>query len=59
MIEAVLWRESFVRRMNGVSPEDVDSSSVSDVESKNRTRFLNLMGVAGGVDMPWAKNLPA
>jgi len=33
-----------VRRINGVSPEDADSSS------ENRTRFLDLLGVAGGVD---------
>jgi hypothetical protein len=38
-----------VRRINGVSPEDVDSSSASE----NRTRFLDLLGVAGGVDMLW------
>ena len=37
--------------MNGVSPEDADSSSVSGLGSENRTRFLYLLGVAGGVDM--------
>jgi hypothetical protein len=37
--------------MNGVSPEDADSSSVSGLGSENRTRFLDLLGVAGGVDM--------
>ena len=44
---------SVVRRINGVSPEVVDSSSVSDLGSENRTRFLGLLGVAGGVDMLW------
>lgn len=39
--------------MNGVSPEDADSSSVSDLGSENRTRFLDLLDVVGGVDMPW------
>jgi uncharacterized protein YodC (DUF2158 family) len=37
--------------MNGVSPEGADSSSVSGLRSENRTRFLELLGVAGGVDM--------
>ena len=40
-----------VRRMNGVSPEDADSSSVSGLGSEKRARFLDLLGVAGGVDM--------
>jgi hypothetical protein len=35
--------------MNGVSPEDGDSSSVSGLGSENRTRFLDLVGVAGEV----------
>jgi hypothetical protein len=35
--------------MEGVSPEDADSSSVSGLGSENRTRFLDLLGVAGGV----------
>ena len=29
-----------MRCMNGVSPEDADSSSVSGLGSENRTRFL-------------------
>jgi len=37
--------------MNGVSPEDADSSSVSGLGSEKRARFLDLLGVAGGVDM--------
>jgi hypothetical protein len=37
--------------MNGVSPEDADSSFVSGLRSGNRTRFLNILDVAGGVDM--------
>lgn len=37
--------------MNGVSPEDVDSSCVSGLGSENRARFLDLLGVAGGVGM--------
>ena len=44
--------ERVVRCMNGVSPEDADSSSVSGLGSENRTRFLDLSGVVGGVDMP-------
>ena len=43
--------ERVVRRINGVSPEDVDLSSVSGLRSKNRTRFLDLLGVARGVNM--------
>jgi hypothetical protein len=42
--------ERVVRRINSVSPEDTDSSSVSSLGSENYTRFLNLLGVAGGVD---------
>jgi hypothetical protein len=38
-----------MRYINGVSPEDADSSSVSGLGSENRTRFLDLLGVAGGV----------
>ena len=37
--------------MNGVSPEDAASSSVSGLGSEKRARFLDLLGVAGGVDM--------
>jgi hypothetical protein len=44
--------------MNGVSPEDADSSSASGLGSEHRTRFFSLLGVAGRVDMlrvdmPW------
>jgi len=39
--------------MNGVSLEDEGSSSVSDLGPDNCTRFLDLLGVVGGVDMPW------
>ena len=48
-----------VRRMNGVSPEDADSSSVSSLGFENRTRFLDLFGVAGGVDMLWHPDFEA
>jgi hypothetical protein len=51
--------ERVVRRMNGVSPEDADSSSVSGLGSENRTRFLDLLGVAGGVDMLWHPDFEA
>ncbi len=37
--------------MNGVSPEDADSNSNSGLGSEKRARFLDLLGVAGGVDM--------
>ena len=37
--------------MNGVSPEEAGSSSVSGLGSEKRARFLDLLGVAGGVDM--------
>ena len=37
--------------MNGVSPEDAASSSVSGLGSEKRARFFDLLGVAGGVDM--------
>jgi hypothetical protein len=36
--------------MDGVSPDDADSSSSSDPGFEHRTR-LDLLGVAGGVDM--------
>jgi hypothetical protein len=45
--------------MNGVSPEDADWSSVSSLGSENRTRFLDLLGVAGGVDMLWHPDFEA
>jgi hypothetical protein len=45
--------EKVVRPMNSVSPKDADSSFVSGVGSKNLTRFLDLLGVAGGVGMVW------
>jgi hypothetical protein len=48
-----------VRRTNGVSPEDADSSSVSGLGSENRTRFLDLLGVAGRVDTLWHPDFEA
>jgi len=42
-----------------VSPEDADSSSVSGLGSESRTRFLDLLGVAGGVDMLWHPDFEA
>jgi hypothetical protein len=51
--------ERVVRCINGVSPEDADSSSVSGLGSENRTRFLDLLGVAGGVDMLWHSDFEA
>ena len=41
-----------MRRMNGVRPEDAKSVSISGPGSEKRTRFLDLFGVSGGVDMP-------
>ena len=42
-----------VRRMKGVRPEEADSvSMISGPGSKNRTRFADRFGVAGGVDIP-------
>jgi hypothetical protein len=41
-----------VRFINGVSPEEADSVSISDSGSENRTRFFERFGVAGGVDIP-------
>jgi hypothetical protein len=39
--------------MKGVRPEEADSvSTMSDPGSKNRTRFVDRFGVAGGVDIP-------
>lgn len=46
-----------VRRMNGVRPEEADSVSSSGPESENRTRFLVRFGVAGGVDIPWGREI--
>jgi hypothetical protein len=45
--------------MSGVSPEFVDPSSVSGLGSEKRTRFLDLLGVAGGVDMLWRLDFEA
>jgi hypothetical protein len=45
--------------MNGVSPEDADWNSVSSLGSENRTRFLDLLGVARGVDMLWHPDFEA
>jgi len=42
---------SVVRRINGISPEVVDSSSVFNLGFKNYTRFLGLLSVAGGVNI--------
>jgi len=44
--------ERVVLRINGVRPEDADSISVAGPGSENRTRFLDLLGVCGGVDIP-------
>ena len=44
--------KSDVRRMKGVRPEDADSVSISGHGSENRTRFFDLFGVDGGVEMP-------
>jgi hypothetical protein len=41
-----------VRLMNGVSPEEADSASISGPGSVNRTRFFERFGVVGGVDIP-------
>jgi hypothetical protein len=40
--------ERVIRRMNSVSPEDTDSSSISGLRSENYARFFDLLGVAGG-----------
>ena len=37
--------------MNSVSPEDTNSSSISGLRSKKRTRFLDLLGIARGVNI--------
>ena len=43
--------------MNGVRPEEADSvSMISGSVSKNRTRFVDRFGVAGGVDIPCGRD---
>lgn len=61
----VEWRrfeigvERVVRRINGVKPDDSDSVCKEDPGSEKRTRFFALLGVAGGVDIPWGRGAVA